>query len=194
MFFSIFHKFLKTKYTFEGKASSEKTLTLVYRHWFVLLLELFAFFLLIFPPFVLYYFTAIYLANSGANNLFWFLTSVYFLFWWLGLNYRITMYLLDTWIVTNHRILNNEQHGFFSRTLSEMSLAKIQDTSVRLLGAIPTFLNYGDLEIQTAGTETKFSFKQIPNPRGVKNLIMQAHDKFVYEHKDNLELHRNLDL
>lgn len=194
MLFSIFKKFLRTHYTFEGKEASEKTLVLLYRHWFVLFLDLLSSFLLVFLPLILYFLINEQLIKFGLGDIFWFLVGVYFLFWWLGLYFRITMYLLDTWIVTDHRILNNEQRGFFNRTLSEMSLGKIQDVSVRLRGVIPTLLNYGDLEIQTAGTEPKFAFKQIPNPQAVKELIMQAHNKFAYEHQGGPETHKNLEL
>ena len=109
--------------------------------------------------------------------------------WWMGLFYALTMYLLDTWIITDHRILDNEQHGFFSRTLSEMNLSKIQDMSVRISGLIPTFLDYGDLEIQTAGTEPKFIFKQIPHPNQVRALLTEAYNKYVEEHINNIEVH-----
>jgi len=43
--------------------------------------------------------------------------------------------------------------------------------SVDTAGVIPTFLKFGDLQIQTAGTEEKFRFKQIPNPGKVKDEI-----------------------
>ena len=191
MLLSIFTKFLKTHRSFEGQQTSEQTLALLYRHWFVFFMDLLSFFLLIFLPFILYFLVNEQLIKFGLGNIFWFLVGVYFLFWWLGLYFRITMYLLNTWIVTNHRILDNEQVGFFNRTLSEMNLVKIQDVSVKLHGVIPTFLNYGDLEIQTAGTEPKFVFKQIPNPQDVKKMIMQAHDKFIYEHQGGIESHEN---
>jgi len=63
---------------------------------------------------------------------------------------------------------------------------------VRLKWLIPTILNYGNLKIQTAGTEPKFTFKEIPNPIKVKELIMKARDNFIYEHPDNLETHWNM--
>lgn len=193
MLFSIFKKFLKTSYSFEGRGASEKTLVLLYQHWFVLILDLLSFFLMIFLPFILYFLVNEQLARFGWHDVFWFLVGIYFIFWWLGIFYRITMYLLNTWVVTDHRILNNEQHSFFSRTLSEMNLGKIQDVSVRLQGVVPTFLNFGDLEIQTAGAEPRFTFKQISNPQRVKELIMQAHNKFVYEHQSGPETHKNIE-
>ena len=76
------------------------------------------------------------------------------------------------WIITNKRIINIEQKGLFSREISELELDKIQDVSADIIGIIPTFLGYGDIYIQTAGETEKFIFKNIPDPYGVKDLIM----------------------
>jgi hypothetical protein len=192
MLLSIFKKFLKTQYSFEGKGVSEKTLVLLHRHWFTFFLDLLFLILLLFLPPALYLLIRNYLTLFDLKSLFRFLIGIYYLFWWLGLYYQITMYLLNTWIVTDHRIVSNEQLGLFNRVFSEANLAKIQDVSVRLQGLIPTILNYGNLEIQTAGTEPKFTFKEIPNPIKVKDLIMKARDNFIYEHPDNLETHGNI--
>ncbi len=103
--------------------------------------------------------------------------------------YSITMYLLDTWIITNHRVIDSEQHGFFDRTVSELSLLKIQDVSTEINGPIATWLKFGNLEIQTAGAREKFLFKQIPNPLLIKDQLMKAHNDFVAEHPEGIEIH-----
>ena len=56
-------------------------------------------------------------------------------------------------------------------------------------GLIPTFLDYGNLEIQTAGAEAKFMFEQIPHPNKVKDIIMREHNKYVELHKGDIEVH-----
>ncbi len=179
----------KSKYSFEGIKPYEKVVILLYRHWFIIFIGILGYiFLALIPPLV-YIFFSVQIGNIGLTQIFDFLTAIYYLFWWLGLFYTITMYLLDTWVVTDHRVLDNEQHGFFNRTLSEMHLSRIQDMSVGVRGVIPTFLNYGNLEIQTAGTEPKFIFKQIPDPASVKNLINETFNRYVEAHKDNVEVH-----
>lgn len=189
MFYGIFRN---SNYTFEGKKPYENVIVLLYRHWFTLFGKLLAYTILAFLPFVISHFASRYLTNLGLDNIFSFLTAIYFLFWWTGLFYSITMYLLDIWIVTDHRLLDNEQHGLFDRTFSEMNLSRVQDVSVESKGLIPTFLNYGDLEVQTAGTEVKFIFKQIPDPVGVKAKIMQAASDFNSQHQENVEIHNGL--
>lgn len=188
MFLSIF---TNSKYSFEGEKSYENVIVLLYRHWLTIFVKFIFFILAAILPFVLNYFAKNYFTQVGLADFFCFLISVYFLFWWAGLFYAITMYLLDTWIITDHRILDNEQHGFFKRTLAEMNLSRIQDTSVSVTGLIPTFFNFGNLEIQTAGTEPKFVFKQIPGPNKVKGILTETFNNYTEIHKDGIEVHEH---
>jgi uncharacterized membrane protein YdbT with pleckstrin-like domain len=188
MLFSVFRS---TKYSFEGKKDYENVLLLLYRHWFILFIRLLSFLLLALLPIALSYFFGFYINSLGLASLFKFVAAIYFLIWWAGLFYTITMYLLDTWVVTDHRILDNEQHGFFNRTLAEMGLMKLQDISVSVSGFIPTLLDYGDVEIQTAGTIPKFVLKQVLHPNKVRELIIEAHNQFIHEHKDGTEIHES---
>jgi hypothetical protein len=181
---------LTSENTFEGKRSYENVKYLLYRHWYMLVEKLVAFGFLALLPFVVYVLVGDYMQAAGLTTLFWFLLSVYALIWWYGLFYAIAMYLLDTWVVTDHRIVDSEQQGFFRRTVSELNLAKIQDITVRIRGPIPTFLDFGDLIIQTAGTEERFHFKEIPNPRAVKDAIMEAHNEYIKTHKNGEEIHK----
>jgi len=183
MFWSILQK---SQYSFEGKYSEETVLALLYRHWFVLLTQAIFFGIMALAPFVLYRIGATFI-SLGIG--YWFLVSLYFLFWWQSLFYRLTFYVLDVWVVTDHRIIDSEQHGFFQRTVSELNLNKIQDITVKISGITPTFLDYGDLEIQTAGTAERFIFKQIPHPNQVREMIMQAHAGYSEIHADEPKAH-----
>jgi membrane protein YdbS with pleckstrin-like domain len=82
------------------------------------------------------------------------------------------MHLLDVWIVTDRRIVDSTQKGFFDRTVSELRISRVQNISVKIVGPIETFLHFGDLEIQTAGSSDMFNFSQIPHPERVKDEIM----------------------
>lgn len=82
-------------------------------------------------------------------------------------------YYYDLWIITDKRLINIEQDGLFSRKTSELDYAKVQDITVDVKGFFPTMLNYGDVQVQTAGEEENFLFRTISNPLGVKTLIMK---------------------
>jgi hypothetical protein len=95
-------------------------------------------------------------------------------------------YYFDVWIVTNERIVNIEQKGLFSRGISELELENIQDITVEVLGIIPTFLNYGNLYVQTAAEKERFIFKHVPDPYAIKDLIMNLQK--TYEKKEAHDL------
>ena len=82
-------------------------------------------------------------------------------------------YYLDTWIVTTERVINIEQKGLFNRIASEMHISLVQDVSAATRGMLQTFLNYGDVYVQSAGEMKRFHFKSIPNPEGVRVAILR---------------------
>ncbi len=97
--------------------------------------------------------------------------SFFWLYAWLFLFQGFMDYHLDVWIVTNQRILNIEQVGLFSRTVSELRLYRIQDVTSTVTGPLHTILDYGDVEIQTAGEKEHFLFEDIPHPNAISKSI-----------------------
>jgi len=179
-----------TSYTFEDKKSYENVILFLYRHWFVLALQIAGFVIIGLIPIVISIALGMLFAvPKDLNSVLHLAYALFYLFWWFGLFYRITMYLLDYWIVTDHRIIDSEQHGFFNRTVAELNLAKIQDISVHIIGVIPTWLDYGNLEVQTAAATEKFFFKEIPHPQHVKDVIMDAHNVYIKAHPGDVETH-----
>ena len=73
--------------------------------------------------------------------------------------------------------MNIDQKGLFSRVVSELELEKIQDVTTDVRGMIPTFLNFGDLFVQTAAEQVRFRFHNVPDPYAVKDLIMNLQNK-----------------
>ncbi len=160
----------------------ENVLAFLRRHWFVLFMQLIGFFFLGLLPVAAFFLVP-------HNDIFWMVLTLFYLLWLYALLYAITMYLLDVWIVTDHRVIDSEQHGFFKRTTAEIHLAKIQDVSVTITGILPTFLDYGNLEVQSAGATEKFFFQQIPHPNAIRDLIMEAHNEFIETHPNDIEIH-----
>lgn len=82
-------------------------------------------------------------------------------------------YYLDIWVVTNDRILDIHQSGLFKRTVSELDLKQVQDVTSETAGFFGTFLNYGNVGIQTAGARQKFDFQNIPRPHEIRGQILK---------------------
>lgn len=156
------------------------------RHWWVLTEKLIAvMFLFLLPVFVYFSwsFLSTQLPNLGLDTkeaigpLILFVASLYYLFLWLYFCIVFVDYYLDVWVVTNMRILDIEQISLFHREVSECYLSKIQDITVEIKGIMPTFLNYGDLHIQTAAEKREFLFKEVTDPNKIKNVILDQYNK-----------------
>ncbi len=145
------------------------------RHWFALLGIVSAFVLLVGIPLAVgwYYQGTLenWIAHPIIGPVFVILGSIYFLSIWLFAFLEFTDYYLDTWIITNERIINIEQEGLFNRTASELDLAAVQDTTAEIRGIIQTIFTYGQVYVQTAGEKGRFHFKNIDNPEHVKELV-----------------------
>ncbi|MDD4901414.1 MAG: PH domain-containing protein [Patescibacteria group bacterium] len=107
--------------------------------------------------------------------------SGYTLFIWLFSFFSFIDYYLDVWLITNERIIDVRQEGFFSRTVSELKLFQIQDVTSELQGFFQFIFKYGDVHVQTAAEVGRFVFSQVPNPEKVRDIIIKlAEDKKAY--------------
>ena len=159
--------------SFEGQEKGEEVILLLRRHLFVILFPLALFTIACFIPVILGIIFWSYFSTHNLLNLFFFVSSIWFLIIWLIAFYFLTMYTLNTIAITDHRIINSDQHGFFNRQVSELHSHRIQDVSTHTNGLIETILKFGDITVQTAGTEKQFVFHQIPRPDRAKDVIMQ---------------------
>lgn len=155
----------------------------VRKHWFVLLISLVPFALLaylptLFIPFIHFITNAV--PNSGnvvaltitASPLVRLAYGLWLIMLWSAAFNTVTRYYLNQWIITNTRIIEIHQYGFFSREVSSLLLIKIQDVNSDVEGIFETLLGYGQLEVQSAGTEEHFIMDDIANPTGLRDLIM----------------------
>lgn len=86
-------------------------------------------------------------------------------------------FYFDINIVTNRRVVDVNQNGLFNREISELSLEDVEDVSVKYSGVLQTFFNYGEILIQTAGTQSNFAFHDIRNPRDVASIIVDLSEQ-----------------
>ncbi|MDP3875246.1 MAG: PH domain-containing protein [bacterium] len=170
---SLFSIFKDSPNSFEGQEKNEKVILLLRRHPFTILLSLALFGLACLVPIVVGVIFWSYLSIHGWLNLYLFVFSVWLLGFWLAIFYSLTMYTLNTVAITDHRIINSDQHGFFNRQISELNSHRIQDVSVHTNGLIETVLKFGNITVQTAASEKQFVFRKIPRPERVKDVIMQ---------------------
>ena len=163
--------------------SNEKIYMIVHRHWFNIFRQYIPIIaLVVFSTLTISVLLVLTNDSEFANNynslnsfiLYLVGIVVYMIAWIVGFFIWVD-YHLDIWIVTSSRIVNIEQKGFFSRSISELDYSHIQDVTSNIEGILHTTLNYGDVNIQTAGTHGHFTFRNIPKPEKMKTLVMHLH-------------------
>jgi hypothetical protein len=152
----------------------------VRKHWFLFLAELLPFAILLILPFVLPHFLNLAppLAPSVSflnthTALVRALVGMWLLIWWTGAWSRFTQYFLNAWILTDQRIVDIKQHGYFSREVSSVLLNRVQDVTTDVEGMLPSMLNIGDINVQSAGAVDRFHMRGIPQPEQMRDLILQ---------------------
>lgn len=98
----------------------------------------------------------------------------------LGLRVFI-IYSLNVFVVTNQRIIDIDQAGFFDRTVSETTYSKIQDVSFRIKGIAQTIWHYGSIIIQTAGSQANIELYGVKDPEKIQQLISEVQKDVVKE-------------
>jgi membrane protein YdbS with pleckstrin-like domain len=164
--------FRDSLHSFEGQETGEEVVMLLRRHPFYIVLRLSVFGLFSLIPIVIGSLYVIEIAKLELMAWFLALACLWYLFLWLGIFYSLTLYSLNTVIVTDRRIIENIQNGFFNRRISELRFERVQDATVEIGGIIETILHFGDIDIQTAGSINHFIFRQIPRATEVKDQIM----------------------
>ena len=157
----------------------------VRKHGFVHFIEVLPFFLLALLPLLIpdiltfiagkniqaldVFLSAFTLENPWARLM----LGLWWLVMWIAAFNTFTSYFLNQWIITTHRIIEINQHGFFSRQVSSLLLNRVQDVTTEIHGFFPTLLGYGTLVVQSAGAHEYFTMHGIPHPQDLRDLIMR---------------------
>lgn len=173
-------------HTFRGKREDEEIIIMLRRHWIILLVEFTPLVILLFVLLAENFFMPFlveFLPIEISPKFFKLVNSFLFMFYWIVVFVVWVDYYLDVWIVTDQRIVNVEQFGLFRREISELDHGKIQDVTTEVHGLIPTLLKFGYVHIQTAGSRTRFEFKQVPNPVLIRTMVMKLQKRAIKREK-----------
>lgn len=162
---------------FPGQRKGEEIAFTLRRHPITLAPAALALAFMVLLPIVFYAFFMSYVMRGFLykpyGDIFFLLTVIYYGFVWIIAFIEWLDYYLDILVITNKRIMNIKQMGLFHRVVSELELERIQDITSFVDGAVQTFFDFGNLEIQTASEENKIQPKAIPHPVKVRRKIME---------------------
>ncbi|MCL5775293.1 MAG: PH domain-containing protein [Patescibacteria group bacterium] len=165
---------------FPSQQEEEKVFLVIREHWFHLFLKIvvwlmFVAALLAFNKYTPEYVPALLEGTMGAvTRLF---TQVYTLFLTLSIFVIWLSYYLNMQIITDRRIVDVDQAGLFSHTVSELHIENIEDVTSETKGLFGTLFNYGMVYVQTAASVERFEFDNVPNPAAIEKLILDLYEK-----------------
>jgi uncharacterized membrane protein YdbT with pleckstrin-like domain len=115
--------------------------------------------------------------------------SGYCLFIWLFAFFSFIDYYLDLWVITDQRIIDVRQEGFFARTVAELKMFQVQDVTSEQEGFFQFVFRYGDVYVQTAGTVDRFVFLQVPKPEKIRDIIIKLAEQDKEKHEESIAEH-----
>jgi membrane protein YdbS with pleckstrin-like domain len=106
--------------------------------------------------------------ESGLRSPLFLVAGVLFLAGVLGMAWRALVDSFDEFAITSFRVIRKS--GFVTRSVRQIPLEKVQDVNVRsTLGG--RWFSYGDVELQTAGSDSTVVFPRILRPEEFRNVL-----------------------
>lgn len=162
--------------SFENQEKGEKIVLLLRAHIITLVPALFLIIILLITPIFVLSTLAVLGINLTEIIRPALLTAIIFAWYLFTGGYTFLRFLLwffNIYLVTNERLVDFDFTGFLLKSVSETRLNKIQDVTSRIFGPVRTLFNFGDVFVQTAGTEREFEFHAVPKPDQVARAISQ---------------------
>jgi len=159
---------------FETQEEEEEIVLILRRHSITNLgWILFALLLLTLPPFI---FPSISFLEAWPEQIPRGYLAVAFVFWYLAtfgfILIEFIMWYFNVSIVTNQRVIDIDFFNLLYKKFSSTRIDRVEDVTFRLGGFIRAFFDYGDVYVQTAGTEINFQFLAVPHPERAVRIII----------------------
>jgi hypothetical protein len=107
-------------------------------------------------------------AESSLRSALFVVAAILFLAGILAMAWRALVDSFDEFAITSFRVIRKS--GFVTRSVRQFPLEKVQDVNVRsTLGG--RWLSYGDVELQTAGSDSTVVFPRILHPEEFRNVL-----------------------
>lgn len=165
----------------------EQNIKILRRHYLVMVPMVLILMFGVLAPSILYYFLISGFVSLDQNLIIiienfvskWsvFGYAIWLLVLWIMFFVEWTDYYLDLWIITDRRIVDVEQKGFFHREVTSFNYIQIQDITVETRGFVETFFKFGTLHIQTAGHNREIVIRDAYYPEDARSLILQLQEQ-----------------
>lgn len=173
----------KTAIHLKDFKSDEHVLTVARKHWFIFLVQILGLAIIFFIPFFFIPILSVFISAGGETVAIpagygLFFMSLWALLLWQILFSKWTDYYYDVWVITNWRIIDIDQKGFYRRNVATiLNLDHIEDITTEEEGFFGSILGYGSLQVQTASASKEFTMPSIANARGVEKIVRKAQEE-----------------
>jgi len=98
---------------------------------------------------------------------------------------NFSLWYFHVGLVTNKRVIDVDLHGILSRHVAETRLSLVQDVSYKQVGFVRSLFHFGDVFVQTAGSQQNVEFDRVPRPMFVAQVIGDLLGKPYHEADSN---------
>lgn len=102
------------------------------------------------------------------------------------------VWYFNLFIITDQRVIDVFQKGFFDRTVSSVIYSRIRDVAYRTKGLFQTIFHYGTVIIEISGTKVRLEVKNIKNPKEIQEIIANL-SKHSQDSQSSEQFHKLLD-
>ncbi len=85
--------------------------------------------------------------------------------------FNFLAYFFNVGIITNHRVLDVDFNAVIYKEITEAKIQKIEDITAKSSGYFGSVFNYGNVFVQTAGSELNIEFINVPRPTEIVKII-----------------------
>ena len=91
----------------------------------------------------------------------------------------LIIWRLNTYVITNQRLINYAQKGLFDQTVIETPHERILNVSYKTEGIVSRVIGYGDVVVQVVGLIEPIVLKNIDTPMEIKDYLWELHKRIV---------------
>lgn len=99
---------------------------------------------------------------------------IFFVWLFSGILLLIRAYVMWAWtvfVVTDMRVIDYDQKGFFYRIVTQTRFDQIDEVSYHIKGIFSTLFRYGTLQLQLEGTSADIQVDHVKYPNRIADLI-----------------------
>src|SRR3989339_680330 len=99
---------------------------------------------------------------------------IFFVWLFSGILLLIRSYVMwarTVFVVTDMRVIDYDQKGFFYRIVTQTRFDQIDEVSYQIKGIFSTLFRYGTLELQLQGSSADIQVDQVKHPNHIADLI-----------------------